>query len=224
MKKEILSKNEAINCALKGMLDTYKLQNSGSLIETNTNKVVKTIANLYRVSYVYTFDIDLIEKSEIYEFDKAEKIDETDNGGIYKVWFDKDDVTINQTPASLKFSIPANTLTQKQHMYIYSNCQLNFPDSSSASWDYHRNEHLSYYTLTTTGKGYVLFRGIKNSINTIGYDDYYESESDFANNLFKVTFNRTDTLTLSVYFDNPDDNIEILETSNCTVGEQEKEY
>ena len=228
MKKQILSKTEAVNTALKGMIDSYKLQNSDSLIETNTNKIIKTITNLYRVAYVYTFSLKVIDKTKVFDFsDNAKKIDESDNGGIYKVWFDKDDITLNFTPTTLAFSVAANTLTQNQNMYIYSNCQLNFPDSSSGtgySWFYHRNEHLSYYTLSTTGIGYVLFRGVKNSINEIGYDDDYKSESDFANNLFKVTFKRSDDLTLAVYHDNPDEDIEILESSNCTVGERQIDY
>ena len=228
MKKQILSKTEAVNNALKGMIDGYKLQNSESLLETNTNKIIKTLTNLYRVAYVYTFRLNVTDKTKDFNFSgQAEKIVESDNGGIYKVWFDKDDITLNFTPTTLDFSVAANTLTQNQYMYIYSNCQLDFPDDSSGtgySWFYYRNEHLSYYKLSITGKGYVLFRGVKNSINEIGYDDDYQSESDFANNLFKVTFDYDGKLTLAVYHDNPNDDIEILESSNCTVGERQKRY
>ena len=227
MKKQILSKGEAVNSALRGMLENYKLSDTDSLIVTNTNNIIKKLVSFYRVAYVYRFEFRVTDQTKSYTFDKVKKIDESDTGGIYKVWFDKDDVTLNYTPTSLKFGFDANTITQNQNMYIYANCQLGFPDSSSSGgygWTYCLNEHLSYYRLTTTGNGYVLFKGTKNSINEIGYDDDYQSESDFANNLFKVTFDYEGTLTLAVYFDNPDDDIQILETSNCTVGEQDKQY
>lgn len=227
MKKETLSKGEAINSALRGMLENYKLPDTNSPILTNTNNIIKKLASLYRVAYVYTFDFKVYDKTKSYDYDGVKKIDESDTGGIYKVWFDKDDVTLNYTPTTLKFGFDAYTLTQNQIMYIYSNCPLDFPDSAttgSYAFIYHRNEHLSYYELTCTGNGYVLFRGIKNSINEIGYDDDYDSESDFANNLFKVTFDYDGTLTLSVYHDNLDEDIQILESSNCTVGQKEKDY
>lgn len=227
MKEQILSKVEAVNSALRGMLNNYEIPDTNSLILTNTNNIIKKLVSLYRVAYVYTFEIKVTDKTKSLVYEDVERIVESDKGGIYKIWFEKDDVTLNYTPTTLKFGWGANTITKNQNMYIYANCPLDFTDSvSSTGYDlnYHRNEHLSYYRLTITGNGYVLFRGVKNSINEIGYDDDYQSESDFANNLFKVTFDYDGTLTLAVYFDNPDDDIQILEISNCTVGEQDKQY